>query len=115
MNWLARAKAYFSETAQTPTDKTDERGVLAVSSVPIGRIYEFPKGVSSALSVGVVGIFENCISVEELIAAAMRACDHHGDGPAARQQMVEDCISTTPELRQELREHFINHYQGNKS
>ena len=112
MNWLAKAKAHFSEMAPTPTDKTDERGVSAVSSVPTGRIYEFPQGVSAVSSVGVTAIFENCISVEELIAAAMRACDHHGDSPAARQQMVKDCLDTPPELRQELRAHFIRAYRA---
>lgn len=110
MNWLAKAKAHFSETALTPTAKTDERGVSSVSSVPSGSIYEFPRGVSSVSSVGVTGIFENCISVDELIAAAMRACDHHGDSPAARQQMVRDCLDTPPELRQELLEHFERTY-----
>ena len=115
MNWLAKAKAHFSEMAPTRTDKTDERGVSAVSSVPTGRIYEFPQGVSAVSSVGVTAIFENCISVEELIEAAMRACDHYGDSAAARQQMVKDCLDTPPELRQELREHFINTYPEKRS
>ena len=48
--------------------------------------------------------------MRKLIAAAMRACDHYGDGPAARQQMVKDCLDTPPELRQELREHFERSY-----
>ena len=94
MNWLAKAKAHFSEMAQVPTDKTDERGVSAVSSV------------------GVTAIFENCISVEELIEAAMRACDHHGDGEAARQDMVQQCMEVPPEHREELRRHFIRTYGG---
>ena len=110
MNWLAKAKAHFSEMAPTPTDKTDERGVSAVSSVPTGRIYEFPQGVSAVSSVGVTAIFENCISVEELIEAAMRACDHHGDGEAARQEMVQQCTEVPLELRQSLREHFQRAY-----
>ena len=112
MNWLAKAKAHFSEMAQVPTDKTDERGVSAVSSVPTGRIYEFPHGVSAVSSVGVTAIFENCISVEELIEAAMRACDHHGDGEAARQDMVQQCMEVPPEHREELRRHFIRTYGG---
>lgn len=115
MNWLAKAKAHFSETAPTRTDRTDERGVSSVSSVPTGRVYEFSKGVSSVSSVGVTAIFENCISAEELLAAAMRACDHWGDGPAAREQMVKDCLDTPPELRQELREHFDNTYPEKRS
>lgn len=110
MNWLARAKAHFSETAPTPTDKTDERGVLSVSSVPPGRVYEFSRGVSSVSSVGVTGIFENCISVEELIEAAMRCCDHHGDGPAAREEMKRQCLEIPPNLRAELLAHFERTY-----
>ena len=94
MNWLAKAKAHFSEMAPAPTDKTDERGVSAVSSV------------------GVTAIFENCISVEELIEAAMRACDHYGDGPAARQEMVQQCLEVPAHLRAELHQHFIRTYGG---
>ena len=112
MNWLARAKAHFSEVAPTPTDKTDERGVLSVSSVPPGRVYEFSRGVSSVSSVGVTGIFENCISVEELIVAALAACDHHGDGEAARQEMVQQCMEVPPEHREELHRHFTRTYGG---
>lgn len=50
------------------------------------------------------------LTAGELIAAAMRACDHYNDSPAARQQMVRDCLDTPPELRQELREHFERSY-----
>jgi len=91
MNWLAKAKAHFSETAQAPTDK---RGVSAVSSV------------------GVTAIFENRISVEELIQAAMRACDHWGDSDEARQEMKRQCLEVPPHLREELREHFEHNYPG---
>jgi len=60
----------------------------------------------------VTGIFENCIPVEELIAAAMLACDHHGDGEAARQEMVQQCMEVPPEHREELRLHFTRTYGG---
>lgn len=53
--------------------------------------------------------------MRKLIAAAMRACNHYNDSPAAHQQMVEDCLATPPELRQELREHFINTYTEKRS
>lgn len=46
----------------------------------------------------------------ELIEAAMRACDHHGDGPAAREQMRRDCHETPPALRADLRDHFDQSY-----
>lgn len=50
------------------------------------------------------------LTAGDLIAAAMRACDHYGDSEAAREQMVKDCLDTPPELRQELREHFERSY-----
>ena len=40
----------------------------------------------------------------------MRACDHHNDSAAAREQMVKDCLDTPPELRQELLTHFERTY-----
>ena len=110
MSWLAKAKARFLQKRQNPTDKTDERGVLSVLSVPPPRVCEISKGVSAVSSVGVTAIFENCISVEELIEAAMRACDHHGDSPAAQQEMVQQCMEVPPEQRQELWEHFRRAY-----
>lgn len=41
-----------------------------------------------------------------LLAAAMRVCDDHGDGPAARADMERDCLATPPHLRRDLLEHF---------
>jgi hypothetical protein len=45
-----------------------------------------------------------------LIAAAMRACDHHGDGDEAREQMRADCLSTPPRLRADLLAHLTTAY-----
>lgn len=47
----------------------------------------------------------------ELIEAAMRACDHHGDGPEAREQMRRDCHETPPAMREDLRDHFKQTYR----
>jgi len=114
MSWLEVAKARFSQKAQEAPDRTDERGVLTVSSVPSGRIYEFPHRVSSVSSVGVTGIFENCISADELIEAAMRACDHFNDGPQAREAMRQQCLETPAHLRADLLAHFTTTYpKGN--
>lgn len=52
------------------------------------------------------------LTAGDLIAAAMRACDHHGDGEAARQDMVQQCMEVPPEHREELRRHFIRTYGG---
>ena len=46
----------------------------------------------------------------DLLAAAMRACDHHHDGPAARDQMRADCLATPPHLQPELLEHLRETY-----
>ncbi len=51
--------------------------------------------------------------VGKLLAAAMRACDHHGDGEAARQEMVQQCLEVPAHLRAELHQHFIRTYGGN--
>ncbi|WP_439518497.1 hypothetical protein [Hydrogenophaga sp.] len=48
----------------------------------------------------------------ELIEAAMRACDHHGDGPVAREAMRRECLETPRELRADLRDHLNQTYRG---
>jgi len=40
----------------------------------------------------------------------MRACDAHGDGPEAREQMRLDCLETPPQLRADLLQHFRDVY-----
>lgn len=46
----------------------------------------------------------------ELVEAAMRSCDHFGDGLAAREAMRADCLATPDDLRSELIEHFRHTY-----
>ena len=41
-----------------------------------------------------------------LIAAAMKVCDHHGDGDAARADMRRECLELPPHLQADLLEHF---------
>ncbi len=53
--------------------------------------------------------------MKELIAAAMKACDHHHDGPDARQQMRADCLATPQHLRGDLLDHFQQTYPKAKS
>jgi hypothetical protein len=43
---------------------------------------------------------------KELIATAMRRCDEFGDGPAAREQLRQECLATPPHLQQDLLDHF---------
>lgn len=46
----------------------------------------------------------------ELLQAAMRACDHHGDDEPARQQMRDEVLATPPHLRADLLDHFTRNY-----
>jgi len=43
---------------------------------------------------------------KELIEAAMKVCDRHGDGEAARTEMRRDCLELPPHLQADLLEHF---------
>jgi hypothetical protein len=49
--------------------------------------------------------------LESLLTAAMRACDHHGDGRKAREQMKRDCLATPVHLRADLLAHFRQTYE----
>ena len=49
----------------------------------------------------------------DLLKAAMRVCDHYGDGDAARAQMRLACLDTPPHLRADLLAHFTQTYGGN--
>ncbi len=42
----------------------------------------------------------------ELLAAAMRRCDRHGDDEAARQAMRDDCLALPTHLQADLLNHF---------
>lgn len=50
--------------------------------------------------------------MNDLIRAAMRACDHHGDGPASRDQMRRECRETPEHLRADLLAHFTRTYNA---
>ena len=41
-----------------------------------------------------------------LLEAAMRVCDRHGDGEAARQEMQDQCLTLPPHLQADLLAHF---------
>ncbi len=49
-------------------------------------------------------------TTEELLAAAMRACDCWQDSPQARQQMREQCLELPLHLHAELLEHLRQTY-----
>jgi len=41
-----------------------------------------------------------------LLVVAMRVCDRHGDGYAARQEMRDQCLELPPHLQADLLAHF---------
>jgi len=49
---------------------------------------------------------------KELIAAAMKVCDRHGDNQAAREEMRRDVLATPPHLRQDLLDHLRGRVEG---
>lgn len=105
-SWTARARAAFSNTGQGFTDKADETQLLSVLSVPPGAVYRLPDRLSSVSSVGIWAVFENTKLASDLIEAAMKVCDRHGDGEAARAEMRQQCLELPPRLQADLLEHF---------
>lgn len=105
-NWTARAKAAISRMGQTGTVKTDETSLLPVLAVPPGAIYHFPDRLSSVSSVGIWAVFENTQLAYDLIEAAMKICDQHGDDEAARAEMRQQCMELPAHLQQDLLDHF---------
>ena len=72
-------------------------------------------GVLGVLGVGVPPIYKNepfddARVLACLIKAAMRACDHHNDNAAAREQMRSECLATPVDLRADLLAHFNETY-----
>lgn len=50
-------------------------------------------------------------TLDDLLHAAMLACDHWQDDEDARQQMREDCAGIPPDKRQDWIDHFTHHYR----
>ncbi len=49
-------------------------------------------------------------TAEQLLAAAMRCCDHHHDGAQARQEMRDQCWELPLHLRPNLLKHLNTTY-----
>lgn len=105
-NWTARLKIAISQMEGGGTAITDETPFVSVLSVPPGAVYHLPDRLSSVSSVGVWAVFENTPLTAALIAAAMKVCDRHGDGEAARADMRQQCLELPPRLQADLLEHF---------
>jgi hypothetical protein len=105
-SWMARAKALAAEPERVRTDKTDERGVLSVSSVAVVTVFKDAREVSAVLSVPRWAVSENRTLAADLVDAAMKVCDRHGDGDAAREEMRRQCLELPVHLQADLLEHF---------
>ena len=105
-NWMARARAAISNTGQDHTVKTIETPFLRVLKVPPGAVYQLPDRLSSVSSVGVWAVFENTQLASDLIEAAMKVCDRHGDGEAARRAMRQQCLELPPHLLADRLQHL---------
>lgn len=113
--WAQRARAHFSGMPEGRTDRADETKVASVSAVPFGAVCRNRERVASVSSVGVAAILENRALAADLLAAAMRVCDHHGDGTDARDAMRQDVMNTPEHLRPDLLAYFLQTYGGSES
>lgn len=84
-------------------------------AVPTPGVCENAQRVSSVSSAQVGAVSEISPFDAELLAAAMRACDFHGDGEAARKEMRRDCLATPPHLKADLLAYFISTYGDGSS
>jgi hypothetical protein len=116
INWVARARAYLAQPAWTGTPTAPETLVTGVMGVTCGH-----GSSSNDVDVtGVMGVGEespvgneqesDSTMLDELLAAATRACDFHNDSEAARAEMRLQCLKIPPHLRADLVQHFIQVY-----
>lgn len=110
-SWMEKAKVHFANLPLEQAPKTSERGISEVLGADSNPLHTKTEGVSVVLGGGPCDNSERCELLEPLIHAAMRACDFHGDGIEARDQMRQDCIDTPHELRADLLEHFRKEYR----
>lgn len=91
----------------TPAVTADGAGIV----VPAGRLTGAQRAaVRDHKPELIERIREAARLTTELLEAAMRACDAHGDDSAAREQMRQDVMDTPPNLRADLLDHFRQNY-----
>ncbi len=90
-----------------PTLTPDETGI----EVPAGRLADTQRAAIRAHKAELIACIQESARITvELLTAAMRACDHWGDGPEAREQMRQQCMEVPPHQRQDLLEHLQRQY-----
>lgn len=81
-------------------------------AVPVGVLTDTQRAAILAHKTELIELLlESSRITHELMQAAMRACDAHGDGPEAREAMRADVLGTPPELRPGLLDHFRENYE----
>ena len=82
---------------------------LAVS--PASTLHDTQRELLRANKAAIVAALReaNCITID-LIAAAMRACDRHGDDKAARADMRRACLDSPMHLQADLLDYFNQTY-----
>ena len=87
----------------TPAVTPDGRGI----EVPAGRLTDAQRAAIKAHKAELIACIRGAARLTtELLAVAMRACDHHGDSPEVRAQMRKECLETPPNLRVDLLQHL---------
>ncbi|MCE1194229.1 MAG: hypothetical protein LWW96_18955 [Acidovorax sp.] len=100
---VAAILAELIECGITPGLTPDGRGI----EVPAGRLTDAQRTAIKAHKPELIASIQASVRMaSELLAAAMRACDAHGDSPQAREQMRLDCLETPPHLRADLLQHL---------
>jgi len=80
-------------------------------TVPAGVLTEQQRAQVLAHKADLIRLVqESSRIIHQLLLAAMRAFDHHGDGSEAREQMRQDCLQTPPHLRADLLDYFRQTY-----
>lgn len=80
-------------------------------TVPAGRLTDTQRAAIRQFKFELIErLQESARITTELMAAAMRAADRHGDGPEAREQWRQDVLATPPHLRADLLEHLQREY-----
>ena len=95
-----------------------ERGIESTLT-PDGAGIEVPAGVLTDAQRAAIrahkpeliaAIQESARVTAQLLDAAMLACDHWNDSPAAREQMRQDCLRVPLRQRADLLAHFRENY-----
>ena len=76
-------------------------------TVPAGRLSQHQRALILANKPAIVEFLQSVDkTTTNLIEAAMRVCDFHGDNASSREAMRLDCLAVPAHLRLDLLEHF---------